>query len=356
MVLTTVATNFGVTPAASAAVGPAFTCSTATAFMSENTPAATSNTQLYSSAYGAGSVTFSPLGPRASLSYNALGYNPNDNYLYAIQTGTDDLVKIDSNGGATDLGSISGLPNPTGNSGAYYVGAFDDSAPGATFWVTLGVVSANGSIATKKAYQVDVATRTVTKTLTLTQAWDPADFTASSGFMWGLETNSRTIDRLNLTTGAIRTFTVAGVTPNSNWGAAWTLGNGNLAFASNGNGNVYQIAVTNPASANPTFTIVSTYSGRTTQANDGASCTSPSADMGIAKTGPAVRQPERHHHLDVDGDQPRPGQQFGFRGERRRTGRRDQRDLAHSRLHGHRQQRPVRRGGAGERWQPSRSR
>ncbi len=83
----------------------------------------------------------------------------------------------------------------------------------------------------------------------------------------------------------------SGLTPNSNWGAAWTLGNGNLTFASNGNGNVYQIAVTNPASVNPTFTVVSTYSGRTTQANDGASCTSPSADMGIAKTGPAVVSP-----------------------------------------------------------------
>ena len=202
-VLTTVATNFGVTPAASAAVGPAFTCSTATAFMSENTPASNSNTQLYSSAYGAGSVTFSPLGPRASLSYNALGYNPNDNYLYAIQTGTDDLVKIDSNGGATDLGSITGLPDPTGESGAYFVGAFDGTAAGATFWVTPGVVSVNGSTATKKAYQINVATRTVTKTLTLTQSCDPADFTASRRFMWGLETNSSTIDRLNLSTGAI---------------------------------------------------------------------------------------------------------------------------------------------------------
>jgi hypothetical protein len=44
MVLGTVATNFGSTPVASAAVGPAFTCSTATAFMSENTPSFNSNT------------------------------------------------------------------------------------------------------------------------------------------------------------------------------------------------------------------------------------------------------------------------------------------------------------------------
>ena len=178
--------------------------------------------------------------------------------------------------------------------------------------MTLGVVSANGSIATKKAYQVDVATRTVTRTLMLTQAWDPADFTASGGFMWGLETNSSTIDRLNLTTGAIGTFTVSGLTPSSYWGAAWTLGNGNLAFASNGNGNVYQIAVTNPASTNPTFTIVSTYSGRTTQANDGASCTSPSADMGIAKTGPAVVSPSATITWTLTVTNNGPGNSSGF--------------------------------------------
>ena len=84
MLATTFATIVGVTTPASAAVGPAFTCSTATAFMSENTPLSTSNTQLYQSAYGSGSITFSPLGPQASVSYNAIGYNPNNNYLYAV--------------------------------------------------------------------------------------------------------------------------------------------------------------------------------------------------------------------------------------------------------------------------------
>src|SRR5262249_54208196 len=100
MVVTTVTTTIGLPTPASAAVGPAFTCATATAFMSENTPTSSSNTQLYSSAYGAGSVTFTPLGPRASLSYNAIGYNPNNNYLYGIQIGTTDLVQIDSTGTA----------------------------------------------------------------------------------------------------------------------------------------------------------------------------------------------------------------------------------------------------------------
>src|SRR5262249_49267514 len=148
------------------AAGPAFTCSTATAFMSENTPFSTSLTQLYASAYGAGSITFSPLGPR-TISYNAIGYNPNDNYLYGIQIGQQDLVQIDSTGTATDLGAISGLPSPGNN--AYYVGAFDGSAPGANYWVTQGIGLS------KNVYQINVTTRSVINSLTLAQAYNPAD-------------------------------------------------------------------------------------------------------------------------------------------------------------------------------------
>jgi hypothetical protein len=64
---------------AAAAVGPAFTCAVPTSFLSQGT-----NTQLFQSAYGAGSVTYSTLGPAYSGTYNALGYNPNNNYLYAV--------------------------------------------------------------------------------------------------------------------------------------------------------------------------------------------------------------------------------------------------------------------------------
>ena len=261
--------------------------------MSENTPAFNSNTQLYSSNYGSGSVTFSPVGSQANLSYNAVGFNPNDDYLYAIEIGTDNLVQIDSTGTATRLGEVANLPAPIGTGQAFYTGAFDGTAPGANFWVTRGVTSANGSGVTKFAYEINVTTRRVIDTLTFGQSksWEPADWTASGGFMWGLETNSNKMDRLNLSTGSIDTFTVAGLQPSSYWGAAWTLGNGNLTFASNGNGNVYQIAIANPASISPTFTVVARYDGRDTQANDGAACVSPPVDLGIAKTGPAVVSP-----------------------------------------------------------------
>jgi uncharacterized repeat protein (TIGR01451 family) len=275
-------------------VSTPFSCTTPTGFMSENVPSYNSRTQMYSANYGAGTVTFTALGAQSTLSYNALGFNPNDNFLYGIQIGTNHLVGIDSSGTATDLGAVTGLPSPTGGlSPAYFTGAFDGENAGAHYWVTRGVTSANPSSTTKTAYEIDIPTKSVINTLTLSQNYDPADFTADpAGFLWGAENGSRTIDRLDLSTGTVTSFTLpTSITPNSYWGAAFTLSNGNIVIASNGNGNIYQIAIANPASSNPTFTVVSQYSGRTTSANDGAECVAKPVDLSIAKTGPATVSP-----------------------------------------------------------------
>ena len=109
------------------------------------------------------------------------------------------------------------------------------------------------------------------------------------------------------------TFTVAGLTPNSYWGADWTLNNGNISIASNGNGNVYQIAIANPASTTPTFTVVSQYSGRTTAANDGAACVAPQpVDLSIVKTGPAVVSPSGSITWTMTVTNNGPGNSSGF--------------------------------------------
>ena len=39
----------------------------------------------------------------SSSAYNALGFDPTNNYLYAITLGGNHLVQIDANGGVTDL-------------------------------------------------------------------------------------------------------------------------------------------------------------------------------------------------------------------------------------------------------------
>ncbi len=259
------------------ALGAAFTCNVPTSFLSQGSP----TTQLFASAYGSGSVTYSALGSPTTPAYNALGFNPTNNYLYGIGLGTNTLLQIDSTGGVTSLGGISGFPvvsNSPSN------GAFDGTAPGANYWVTGG----NGSTT---LYEINVTSSppTVIKTLTLSQSWQPIDFSASGGFMWGL--SGTTVYRLNLTNGTVSTFSGPSGITSGNFGAAWTFSNGNLGFSNNGTGDIYQISVTNP-SGTPTFGLVSHYTGPVAgTSNDGAACVAQPVDLGITKTAAALVAP-----------------------------------------------------------------
>ncbi|HXW35598.1 MAG TPA: DUF11 domain-containing protein, partial [Acidimicrobiales bacterium] len=262
--------------AAPLALGPPFDCLTPTSFLSQGSP----QTQLYYSVAGSGSVTYNTLGPKYSATYNALGFDPNNNYLYAMVLGGNNLLEIDSNGNVTSLGAVTGFPTAA-NTPAN--GAFD---PSGNFWVTGG----NGSTA---AYEINVNSTppTVIKTLPLTLAWQPIDFSWSGGYMWGV--SGTTIYRLDITSGAEATFTAPSSIKSGNFGAAWTFSNGNLGISNNSTGDIYQIAITNPSSSTPTFSVVSHYTGPVAgQSNDGAACIAPEpTDLSIVKTGPSVVSP-----------------------------------------------------------------
>ncbi|MFK7906274.1 MAG: hypothetical protein AB8B69_14175, partial [Chitinophagales bacterium] len=65
-------------------------------------------------------VSFNELIPDVSgLSLNSTAYNPLDNYVYA--NGGNKIYRINADGGATNLGTPTGLPT----NGSYYVGAID---------------------------------------------------------------------------------------------------------------------------------------------------------------------------------------------------------------------------------------
>ena len=83
------------------------------------------------------------------------------------------------------------------------------------------------------AYEINVTSTppAVISTLTLSQPWQPIDFSASGGFMWGL--SGTTVYRLNLTTGTVSTFSGPSGITSGNFGAAWTFSNGNLGFSNN---------------------------------------------------------------------------------------------------------------------------
>ncbi|MDC8014618.1 DUF6923 family protein [Tahibacter soli] len=259
-----------------------YVCSPSTIFVAQGTP-----TQLNAQTYGAGSTTFTPIGP-AVWSYNAIAYRAADNFIYGVSGDLDAghpanrLLRVDPGTGAvSNLGAITGaLPA----SGSANVGVFDGAG---------NYIMAQSS--EQRFMRVNLTTRVSTAVaLAPAQAIAIADLAFANGFLWGADggTNPAQMVRINPNNGAIARFNIpAAVIPTGvAFGAAWTFGNGNLGFSDNNTGNVYQVRVTNPTGT-PTFARVSLSPGPTSGQNDGTSCVSPPIDLAISKTGPASVAP-----------------------------------------------------------------
>ncbi len=269
-------------------------CANTSTFLSQGTP-----THLLGGTYGEGTVSFTDIGT-ATTTYNAMGFDTANNYLYAIdRNSTDALLQIDSTGTVTSLGAVTNLPEGL----YYYIGAFDDSG---NLWVSTG---------NAKAYKVDVSSTPPTATpIALTASWTPNDWTFLDGDMWGL--SGTTLYRANVSTGSVNTYPAPVGVTSGVYGADWTFGNGNLGFARNSDGKIYQIAVMNPTSS-PTFTLVSQYTGPTTSGeNDGAQCVSSvvsaTTDLGIVKAGPATVAPSGSVDWTLTVANNGPGSSSGF--------------------------------------------
>ena len=136
--------------AAAGAVGPPFSCQSEVDFLTANTHRRRSD-QILRIGIQVGEVVYNEVNSESAAStFNALGYDPNNNYLYATEldfkpTGTPGtLFQIDNTGAATSLGVIKGYP--VENAGPTN-GAFD---PEGNYWITNG----NGS---QFAYEIDVS-------------------------------------------------------------------------------------------------------------------------------------------------------------------------------------------------------
>lgn len=255
--------------AASGASAAPFDCTTPAIFVSQGDP----TTVLSEQVYGAGSTTFLPVGPgRRNVGYNAIALNPQDNFIYATLLSASDLLRIDSTGVTTDLGAIN-VPLGTTNAGAMdaagtYYAMRDDRL---------------------NLHRIDVRTRADTP-LALSQAPNAPDLTFVGGFLWGIDKTNGQFVRIDVTSGQVTKFNQR-LLPTDAYGAAWTYGNGNLGVSRNTNGLVSQIKIVNPASATPTFSVVSSAPGPASDSNDGTACVSPPANLSVAKTGPATVEP-----------------------------------------------------------------
>ncbi|HEY5514994.1 MAG TPA: hypothetical protein VIK12_02145, partial [Pengzhenrongella sp.] len=280
-VLAVLLSAFGVTVAAAAPITPAYP----TVFISQTTGNTTLKqaTQSRLANAGAGGVEIASL-ITAGFAYNAIGFRVADDYIYGIAS-DGQLVRVENNGTATQLGAISGV------TGGLYSGAFGEGAYADTYF-------ARPTGSSTSLYSINVTTRQAT-TITLSQAVECNDFTWADGYLWGVEPNGTDdwrVVRIS-PTGAVTTIPTTGVFPDTTvgdtgtYGAAWTYGNGNIAVSHNGSGNITQFSVTNPTAALPTVTKVSTIKGPATSQNDATTTPSSLTDLVVTVADPAPAAP-----------------------------------------------------------------
>lgn len=191
----------------------------------------------------------------AAEKINAMGFNVQDGYLYAIEYGTSTLYRMEASGLRRKLGDISGLPLPASN---YYVADFDHQG---NFYV------ANAN----KLYRIDIETLTA-ETLPMSGWFSAADmaYHIQSNAFYGVRGNRlykidlSTLDTLGK---AKITNTVAADLPQYQvFGGAWFDSAGRLFVIANDTGNIYRI----DDIESPSASFVS--KGPVTRDNDSASC------------------------------------------------------------------------------------
>jgi len=195
---------------------------------------------------------YTKIGSAYSTSYNAMGYNVLDNYLYAMgSSGAVEahLLKIAADGSVTDLGQPTDLPlhdyisgdmDASGNLLVQYTG---------TTW-----------------YAIDVSANTATSFTVTGDAGSGNDTVWIDGYLYFA--SGDTLYAIDLTTDQETSTTVSGLPSSASYGAAWSDKPSDMFISNNADGDIYQI--TGFAGSSPSATQVAT--GDETSDNDGAAC------------------------------------------------------------------------------------
>ncbi|MBN9605680.1 MAG: tandem-95 repeat protein [Actinomycetales bacterium] len=288
-----------------AAAAPAFDCSAPRFFAQAG---GSSSTQLNEGSYlSDGTSQWTPLGAQVTGAnlYNALAFNPVDEYLYGITYGSavGRLVRIDRAGNTTNLGQTN--PALSTSVSLYDSGEFDAAG---NYYVATGNAGGTGATTIYKLSGVAAATgttgtRPTVSTISLTgqtSGMSYADFTYKAGYLWATHYGTGgnyfyriNIDPANGTVGLVARFSASGIIPAASYGSAFTMTNGNLAFIHTTAGatpaQMHQVSVTNPSSASPTFELVSSVAAPTNSYSDASNCrTALPASLALVKTGPST--------------------------------------------------------------------
>jgi hypothetical protein len=278
-----VAAVVALVPSPAQALGPAFTCDAVT----YQTVGPQLKIGTVDTSDSPASLVYTNVGAAHANNLNAGGYNPVDNFIYAMKysgSGAPSLVKIASDGSYDTIGPL--------------------QSPGQEQNYVAGDVSPQGDLIiigtpNQTVWSVDVTTALPTSLGNLAAASssvDVGDFaivtTGGTSIAYGFDT----------TTGALVSFPLEGtfaVTVNSTIavgagspkGAVWTDTTGNLTTFVNGTGEVYSIE--NPSGATPTVSLIATGEIPGAGGNDGMKCAlsesafepEGSGDSALADTG-----------------------------------------------------------------------
>lgn len=265
-------------PPAAAAPGDPFDPADSIVFVAQNVP-----TQLFRAVPDAsGTVVFQPEGPVSPINYNAIAYNPADDYVWGIKTSNPagssgpaswplgSIIRIGEGGVMTRVGTSSvgsgQIVGAFGGDGFFYVGTSGNTA----------------------MYRIHPVTGAIANTYTLPATTGAPDLAYANGYFWGVNAAGDVVRVLLGPAPQVTTF--PSPVPAGGYGAAWTFGNGNLGFSNNVTGQVVQLAVTDPAGT-PSFSIVSTQPGPASGNNDGGASPGLPTDLAIAKAGPTPLLP-----------------------------------------------------------------
>lgn len=228
-------------PAAAVVAGEAFECAyvnmsqpsfgscSANMYLGVGAP-----TQLHRVDTSSNPLTYPPIGSPYALGYNAMGYDPASNYIYATHwdttTSTYRLLRIGSDGSVQDTGAIAGgginaatgiASGEIGTDGFYYV-------------------KANETVA--QMWRVNVTTRAATL-ITLSQAIASGDLAWYNGRLYAQDHVTGFLNAINPTTGAVTQIGPSGfVGPTDAFGSM--LGASNGVFGRRNSGGFYKFDTT----------------------------------------------------------------------------------------------------------------
>ncbi|WP_415843498.1 DUF6923 family protein [Zobellia nedashkovskayae] len=212
--------------------------------------------------------TISPVGDNShGIQYNAMGYNPIDDFIYGIEENSNTLIKIAADGVTIRLGAITGLP-----SGLYSSGEIDDNG---NYYVQLDGPS---SI----VYQIDILTQTATA-INLDQTIVANDFAYSitDNLIYSVQqtgANAGALITLDVATGSVRT--IGSTNSLTLFGAMYASSTGEI-YGNLNTGGFYQFDVLTGER-----TLISSSSAATH--NDGAHCVTAAiifeANLSVTKT------------------------------------------------------------------------